>query len=366
MKFEQIGFIGLGLIGGSIAKAIKQRAPKTRIIAHASHASTIEEAYAAGVIANDHLLDIAEFASCDVLFLCSPVGVNVSYLETLAPMIAPNCIITDVGSVKGDIHKAIHDLQLDAQFIGGHPMTGSEKTGFANSSSTLLENAYYILTSTDAIKQSCVDEFASYIASLGAIPIKLTPSNHDFATAAISHLPHVISASLVNLVKEEDSKEEILRTIAAGGFKDITRISSSSPVMWQHICMANRDEILKLCELYLQRFEEFRCAIEAGDETRIHSLFTNAKNYRDSMRTQSTGILPISHEFYCDLVDEAGGIATIATILATHGLNIKNIGIVHDREFEEGVLHIEMYDARSMEDAITLLQQHRYTIHKKK
>ena len=109
MKFEHIGFIGLGLIGGSIAKAIKQRAPQTRIIAHASHSATIEQAHAAGVIANDHLLDIAEFASCDVLFLCSPVGVNVSYLQQLAPILSPHCILTDVGSVKGDIHKAIHE-----------------------------------------------------------------------------------------------------------------------------------------------------------------------------------------------------------------------------------------------------------------
>ena len=193
-----------------------------------------------------------------------------------------------------------------------------------------------------------------------------TPKEHDFATAAISHLPHVISATLVNLVKANDSDKEILRTIAAGGFKDITRISSSSPVMWQHICQANREEILHLIDLYMESFSDFRSAIEAEDTTKIHSLFQNAKNYRDSMRTQSTGILPQSFEFYCDLMDEAGGIATIATILAAHALNIKNIGIIHDREFEEGVLHIEMYDNDSMEKAITLLQQHRYTVHKKK
>ncbi|MCR5639989.1 MAG: prephenate dehydrogenase [Lachnospiraceae bacterium] len=366
MKFESMGFIGLGLIGGSIAKAIKHIYPKTHIIAHASHASTIEEAYQAGVIDNDTLLDIRAFASCDVLFLCSPVGINISYLEQLAPLLSPDCILTDVGSVKGDIHQAVASLDLQQQFIGGHPMTGSEKTGFTNSSPGLLENAYYILTSTEASLASDVDEFAGYLATLGAIPIKLDPKEHDFATAAISHLPHVISATLVNLVKDNDTDRELLRTIAAGGFKDITRISSSSPVMWQHICKANREELLHLTDLYIQSFTDFQDAIRQEDEAKIFSLFQNAKNYRDSMRTQSTGILPQSYEFYCDLVDEAGGIATIATILATHGLNIKNIGIIHDREFEEGVLHIEMYDLESMDNAITLLQAHRYIVHKKK
>jgi prephenate dehydrogenase len=366
LKFEQIGFIGLGLIGGSIAKAIKQKYPQTTIIGHASHLDTIEQAYKAGVISNDKLLDISEFASCDVLFLCSPVGVNVSYLEQLAPLLSKDTILTDVGSVKGDIHRAVERLGFTAQFIGGHPMTGSEKTGFASSSPGLLENAYYILTSANEQLSDDVDAFASYIASLGAIPIKLSPSEHDFATAAISHLPHVISATLVNLVKANDTDKEILRTIAAGGFKDITRISSSSPVMWQHICQANKDEILHLTDLYMESFQQFQDAIRAEDATRIHQLFQNAKNYRDSMQTQSTGILPQSFEFYCDLIDEAGGIATIATILAAHGLNIKNIGIVHDREFEEGVLHIEMYDHDSMEQAITLLQHHRYTVHRKK
>jgi prephenate dehydrogenase len=366
LKFEHIGFIGLGLIGGSIAKAIKQKYPQTTIIGHASHASTLEQAYNAGVISNNSKLDLSEFASCDVLFLCSPVGINIDYLKELAPLLSKDCILTDVGSVKGDIHAAVDKLRLEKQFIGGHPMTGSEKTGFENSAPSLLENAYYILTSDAEALTQDVSEFASYIASLGAIPIKLTPKEHDFATAAISHLPHVISATLVNLVKANDSDKEILRTIAAGGFKDITRISSSSPVMWQHICQANREEILHLIDLYMESFSDFRSAIEAGDTTKIHSLFQNAKNYRDSMQTQSTGILPQSFEFYCDLMDEAGGIATIATILAAHALNIKNIGIIHDREFEEGVLHIDMYDNDSMEKAITLLQQHRYTVHKKK
>ena len=194
----------------------------------------------------------------------------------------------------------------------------------------------------------------------------MEPSQHDFATAAISHLPHVISATLVNLVEAEDGEDELLKTIAAGGFRDITRISSSSPVMWQNICLSNRDAILRLMDLYSQSFISFRKAVEEGEADTLIKFFQSAKDYRDSLPIRKKGLLPASFEFFCDLADEAGQIATIASILASNALNIKNIGIIHNREFEEGVLSIEMYDHESMDRAIALLKKHQYTIHLKK
>lgn len=365
MKKDSIGFIGLGLIGGSIAKNIKKHYPDTHIIALASHESTTEEAYKAGVIDNQTSLDLAEYAKCDILFLCAPVGINISYLSKLKPLLSDSTLITDVGSVKCDIQNAIQKLGLDAQFIGGHPMAGAETIGFSNASTTLLENAYYILTSTDAISKDTYTDFTSYIASLGTIPIAMTPEEHDFATATISHLPHVISASLVNLVCRRDDDREILKTIAAGGFRDITRISSSSPVMWQHICTANKDKILTLIDAYTQELSSFRNIIAHGDSEKIQQCFADAKEYRDSLPMRNNGALPSVFEFYLDLDDKVGGIATIAQILASKELSIKNIGIIHNREFQNGVLHIEMYDAESMEKAILELEK-TYHIHRKR
>lgn len=362
MELNNIGFIGLGLIGGSIAKAIRKTYPDTKIFAHASHIETIKNAYASGVIDNEGFLPLSDFGTLDVVFLCSPVKVNLSYLEELKPFLSESVILTDVGSVKGDIHKKIAALGLDSQFIGGHPMTGSEKIGFTYSDASLLENAYYILTKNDTTDSTLLNDFQNLIASLGALPLVLTPTEHDFATAAISHLPHVISASLVNLVKDNDANN-ILKTIAAGGFKDITRISSSSPVMWQNICIENKDEIQKLIELYKKELDAFENVLEQKEFDELLHKFSSAKDFRDSLPVRKASLLPQTFECFVDIPDETGVIARVAVLLADHNISMQNIGIVNNREFEEGALHIELKTQHDLDATIQLLKDNDYHIH---
>ena len=363
MKFDKIGFIGLGLIGGSIAKTIRRIYPATTMIATAGHASTIEEAYADGTIRNKELPKLSEFADCDLIFLCCPVRKNVEYLHSLKPLLSKHCMLTDVGSVKSDIHKEIIKLDMEAQFIGGHPMTGSEKTGYSSATAYLLENAYYMITPSAHTPAEDLQQFQSYISSLGALTMLLDYEAHDHATASISHLPHVIAASLVNLIAAIDDENETMKTIAAGGFKDITRIASSSPVMWQNICLSNKDQIISLIDAFTDQLAKARELISKEDGEAIYRFFESAKDYRDSLSIKTSGSMKKIYEFYCDLIDEAGGIATIATLLAGHNLSIKNIGIIHNREFEQGVLHIEMYDDTSLTEALALLQKYHYTVY---
>ena len=232
MRLQKIGFIGLGLIGGSIAKRLRILHKDLVIIATAGHAATIEAAYKEGLTDNASPCELSDFYDCDYIFLCTPVQKNMEYLRLLKGHVCDRCIITDVGSVKTDIHREVTALGMEAQFIGGHPMAGSEKTGLANAREFLLENAYYILTPTAQTDPAALEDFKELVASLGAIPMVLDYEQHDYATAAISHLPHIIAYSLVNLVKSCDDRQETMKTIAAGGFKDITRIASSSPVIW--------------------------------------------------------------------------------------------------------------------------------------
>ena len=171
--------------------------------------------------------------------------------------------------------------------------------------------------------------------TISAIPLVLDYDRHDFATASISHLPHVIAYSLVNLVKSIDDSQETMKTIAAGGFRDMTRIAASSPVMWQDICLSNREQLLRLMDLYENQLAGIRSYIEAGDKENMNAYFTSAKDYRDSLAVRQTGSIQPVYELYCDLIDEVGGIATIATLLASNGISIKNIGILHNREFEQ-------------------------------
>ena len=362
MKYNKIGFLGLGLIGGSIAKAIREVYPGVHIYGNASHKSTVREANLFGVIENSDPLPLSCFGKMDLIFLCCPVRTNVAYLRELLPHLSADTLITDVGSVKGEISREIDTLGLSQQFIGGHPMTGSEKTGFTNSTPALLENAYYIITKNDRIDMEHITYFTDFVKSLGSIPLLLSTEEHDFATAAISHLPHVMSASLVNLVASHN-ENDLLRTIAAGGFRDVTRIAASSPDMWRDICLENQSAIIDLLSLYEQELSSFKNDISSADGDSLYDRFSNAKDFRDSITIRKNGILPRVFEFYCDLDDEVGGIARVASLLADHGISIKNIGIIHNREYEQGALHIEMYDADSLNKAMLLLPESGYVIH---
>ena len=222
------GFVGLGLIGGSIARAIRKYMPGARILAFTPHPETVQEAVDDGVV-NEYVSAVGEgFSVCDVIFLCAPVERNASNLQLLKPWIREGMILTDVGSTKADIHRAVRAAGLQKNFIGGHPMAGSERIGYRNSKSGLLENAYYILPPEPEAAKGDIDWMFSFAETIKALPLVVSPERHDYAVAAISHVPHVISASLVNLVKESDDTSQFMKTIAAGGFKDITRISSSS------------------------------------------------------------------------------------------------------------------------------------------
>lgn len=365
MKFEKIGFIGLGLIGGSIAKKIKKNHPECNIIATAHRAATITEAYEMGLITNRTMLSVSSFSDCDVIFLCAPVEKNIEYLSLLKDVIKKDCIITDVGSTKTQIHKEVIALDLEKNFIGGHPMTGSEKTGISNANDALLENAYYIITPTAKASTQQIDEFYQFVKELGSIPMVLDYEKHDYATASISHLPHMIAYTLVNLIKDIDDDEETMKTIAAGGFKDITRIASSSPIMWENICSTNQEQLLKLMDMYITSLKELREDISSTNSPALLDKFQSAKDYRDSIAVSGIKSQNRIHEIFLDLADEAGGIAIIASILAFKGISIKNIGIVHNREFEEGVLHIEFYDQQSSELAVELLTEKNYKVYKR-
>ena len=315
------GFIGLGLIGGSIARALKKYYPDVQILAHTRSRHTTEYALEHGII--DEICDTVDerYRKCDYIFLCAPVECNASYLGLLKPYLKKGCILTDVGSTKTNIHKKVEELGLEEYFIGGHPMAGSEKTGIENAKALLLENAYYVLTPAAKVTGEMVERYRDLVASLKAIPLILTYEKHDYVTAAISHLPHIIASSLVNLVKDCDYEDGTMKKVAAGGFKDITRIASD--------------------------------------------LFETSRDYRNSISDSGSGPIPKAYSIYCDMVDEAGGIAALATILATNGISIKNIGIVHNREFEEAVLHVEFYEEMAKIKAAELLRKYRYTIYER-
>ncbi len=361
---KRVGFIGLGLIGGSLAKAIRKYHPDYELLAYSRSRSTLENARKENVIHFNCSQYDPRFSTCDVIFLCAPVRANITYLPFLKEIIGPQCIISDVGSVKGNMEKAVEAAGLSANYIGGHPMTGSEKTGFQNSRHYLLENAYYFITPTEKSDPAAVGKYSEFVRSLKALPLVVSSQEHDRITAGVSHLPHLVAYTLVNTVKSLDNPSEHMRMVAAGGFRDITRIASSSPEMWKQICLSNKEYISQAVSAYIQNMEQARYMIDTEDTEGLLELFSDAKNYRDSLNDFLVGSVPRQYIIYVDLTDEVGGIATITTHLAMNAINIKNIGIVNNREFEDGVLRIEFYNEESRNSALELLTNRNYLVKK--
>lgn len=357
-----IGFFGLGLIGGSIAKAIKKIHPFDTILAFDIQVESLESGKNEGILDTYYTEITEEFSKCDYLFLCAPVKENILFLKYIKPFLDDHTILTDVSSVKTGIHEEIKTLGLESSFIGGHPMAGSERYGYLNSKASLLENAYYIITPCPNVEPKKLDDFVNFISSLKAIPLVMNPSMHDFATAAVSHLPHVLAYALVTLVQKQDDSDEVMKTIAAGGFKDITRIASSSPVMWQQICMENKTNLLFLLDEYIDSLKLIKDKITKNLDRELSDYFKNARDYRESFLEVSAGPIKKVFSLHINIPDRSGTLASIANELAKESINIKNIGIVHNREFQEGVLRIEFYDDTSLFKASTILKESGYQI----
>ena len=362
MKDNIFGFIGLGLIGGSIARCIRKASPDCRIIAYTPSGHSSRQALAEGTI--DEACDSLgpAFAECDLIFLCAPVEYNIRYLSEIRHYLKPGALLTDIGSTKSDIHREVNRLGMEEVFIGSHPMAGSEKTGFESSSERLLENAYYIITPTGKSKKEDIDRLMEVAAAVRSLPIILDPDEHDRAVAAISHLPHLIASGLVNLVRTHDSEEGLMKRLAAGGFKDITRIASSSPEMWEQICMTNSANVAGMLDDYIASLQELSRALKRQDGPYIRQMFADSRSYRDSFSDKPKGSVIPEYSFTVDIADEIGAISTLSVILAAKGISIKNIGINHNREHGEGALRIEFYTREAMELAWERLLYYRYDL----
>ena len=329
------GFIGLGLIGGSIARGLKRSAPDIQIMAYMRTREKLEQAHADGIV--DLILDGVDehLSECDIIFLCTPVEFNESYLRQIRPFLKEGAVVTDVGSTKTSIHETVAALGMESCFVGGHPIAGSEKTGYESSTDHLL---------------------------IGALPLVLDYHRHDFIVAAISHLPHLIASSLVNLVHDCDSEDQMMKRLAAGGFKDITRIASSSPVMWEQICMTNTGNITEVLDRYIDSLTTLREELSDHQSRAIYQLFESSRDYRNSFAETPKGSIQPEYAFSADVVDEPGAISIISSILSGKGISIKNIGISHNREHGEGALRISFYDKASMEAAWARLKKYNYTL----
>ena len=277
--------VGLGLIGGSLALTIKKQHPSAKIYGLDIHQHEIEKAIELNTIDEkvDSLQQGAELA--DLIILSTPVLELRKIMKQLASMtLKENVIITDTGSTKGEIMEAADELfNRKVTFIGGHPIVGSHKTGVENADLHLFDGAYYILTPSPEISNNRISELKNWLRGTNARLHILDKDEHDYIVGMISHLPHLMAGVLVNQAKKHATKEPLIRQMAAGGFRDITRIASSNPSIWSEIVMDNRRNLMELMEDWMNEIRNLTTVLQTGDEQAIHHFFEGAKEYRDSL-----------------------------------------------------------------------------------
>ncbi|MUK87481.1 prephenate dehydrogenase [Ornithinibacillus sp. L9] len=356
--------VGLGLIGGSLALAIKKQHSEARIYGYDIQKSEIETAKALQVIDEvaNSLRQGAELA--DVIILSAPVLQLENLLIELANFnLKENVLITDTGSTKMEIMKLANELwpEESVTFIGGHPMAGSHKSGVASAKSHLFENAYYILTPS-SMSADRIEELKQWLEGTNSHFLVLETEEHDYVTGVISHLPHVMAAGLVNQAKKHAERNPLISLLAAGGFRDITRIASGNPEMWKDIVKQNQVNLLALLDDWMGEMQNFRHILEKGDDPAVSHYFEVAKEYRDSLPIHSKGAIPSYYDLYVDVMDVPGTIAGITTLLAKQGISLTNLNIIENREGLIGVLRISFEKDKDRTKAQGLLKYHGYHV----
>lgn len=359
----KITIFGVGLMGGSLALCFKGK-PGLQVVGHSPNPASVAKYLQHGVV-DTATTSMEEAATdADFIFLCVPVGQLEHYLRRVSQLpLKPGCIITDVGSTKGGVASVAAQLDLKgAHFIGGHPMCGSHRSGVEAASAHLYENAIYVLSPLATTPDGAYERLAGLLCHTRAQLIRVEAGLHDRVVGAISHLPHVIAAALVNQVRRYDEADSLYSSLAAGGFLDLTRIASSDPDLWRDILLSNRDVVLELLDDWNAEIARFRELIETNDGAGIESEFREARDFRGGLPDRRKGVLAPSYDIYIDVPDHPGIIGAVASLLGNHRINLSNIQIIESREDTPGVLRLSFRNEGDWERAKEVLKPH-YTVH---
>lgn len=282
LNVDRITILALGLIGGSLAKALKANRFTGELVAWGRRPASLEAGLAMGII-DRYSLDLKEaIAGADIIVVATPTLIAADMIRQLATMVDGQVIITDVASVKGNLLAAAKEAfgKVPPNLVLGHPIAGSEKSGVDAAKADLFVNHRVILTPTEETNPEALQKVKALWQATGAELVEMPVDEHDEVLAATSHLPHILAYALVDALAGNPEQQNIFR-FAAGGFRDFTRIASSDPAMWHEISLANRDALLKMIDVFSGQLGDLRQAIANGDSDTIIGCFTRAKAARD-------------------------------------------------------------------------------------
>ncbi|GAB4073581.1 prephenate dehydrogenase [Barrientosiimonas marina] len=360
---QTILMIGLGLIGGSLAKRFRQSGDYY-IIGYDRNQTTLTYALINHVI-DETCEDLTDSAyQADIIILGTPITETIQYLQELDQMtFERDVIVSDVSSVKQPIADASDHLQNPRiQFIGGHPMAGSHKKGITAAKDHLFENAIYVLAPSRDCTEDAVKSLEHLLKETKSHIIRLEANEHDEMTGVISHFPHLIASALVQQAKKWGDTHAFIPQLAAGGFRDVTRIASGNPDLWQDIFYHNKEKLVQLLNDWIEEMEALKQMLEQDYKTALTAYLKQAKDYRDGLGAQEQGAIPSFYDLYVDIRDQTGAIATVANLLAAEKISITNIRILEIREGITGVLRLSVASKEEQLKSYKLLKQQGYDL----
>jgi prephenate dehydrogenase len=326
--------VGTGLMGGSIGLALRRKG--WHVTGQDRHPATADRALGLGA------LDVVGWdPDAEVTFLATPVRSVADAAR--AALDTGQGIVTDVGSVKGSIVEAVDD----PRFIGGHPMAGSEQDGIDGADADLFVGAVWVLTPTATTDDARLARLRDVIAELGADVVALAPDHHDALVAVVSHVPHLTAASLMRMADDRSTEHRALLRLAAGGFRDMTRVASGHPGIWPDICAENRTAIVDVLDGLLASLTEVRGIVAGDDRDGLLTLLEQARAARANLPSRLTGVGDLC-EVRIPVPDRAGVLAEVTTLAGTLDVNIADLEIAHSSEGDQGVL-ILLVEAQAAE-----------------
>lgn len=276
--WDNVAIIGVGLIGGSIGLALRQRKLAKQVVGIGRRVESLAEARRVGAVTQT-TTDLAQgVARAELIVVCTPVASIAEHVRQAASSGPRGTLITDAGSTKAQIVEQLdRNLPGEARFVGSHPLAGSERSGPGEARADLLVGRVVVITPTRRSRSTDVEALTEFWISLGASVVSMSPTKHDRALAATSHLPHLIAAALAGTLVAKQAG------LAAGGLRDTTRVASGDAELWTQILLDNRDNVLAALASFDKSLQAFRTALERGDRSRLHKVLTQAKRKRDAL-----------------------------------------------------------------------------------
>ena len=335
---ERVAVIGTGLIGTSIAMAAIRAGDQVRGF-DVDPAVLDAAAERSGLVPAGDLE--AAVRGATLVFVCTPIP---SVAGLVAELLRPNpdAIVTDVASVKSHVVLEVEERSTSdarSRFVPGHPMGGSERSGPDHASPSVVDGIVWVLTPSAATEPAAIERLEAWISKVGARPVRMDPQRHDRLVAVVSHLPQVASTSLMGLAATEEAGEPEILLLAAGGFRDLTRLAASNPHLWSDILLANRDAIVDAIDRYVERLRTLRDQIASSNAATVEATFAQAKEARLTLAAKPqvrAGVAVLQ----VPVPDRPGVLAELTATMGEAGVNIEDLQIVHSPEGGRGMVHL--------------------------